>query len=215
VADRTHPLWPGWSAKPGGDCPFAGPAGGGGPEAAEVSDPSVDGAISRWMAEWGSRLVRYAHFLTGDPDLAQDIAQEAFLRLYVFLGSRRGREPTPGWLFTVAKHLAADASRRQRRESTRADGAGFASGGEGFREDSTSGTMVRDILSRLAPEDRECLYLFYYADLSSQEIARHLKIPAATVRGRLMRARRRFQSEWEGDGDGGNRSGGRGSSPKL
>lgn len=205
MADKAHPPWPGRSAKPRGHRPLPERERAGGTEAVHAADPSVDAAISRWMAEWGGRLVRYAHFLTGDPDLAQDIAQEAFLRLYVFLGSRGGREPTPGWLFTVAKHLAADAKRRQRREPTGGHSLSSPAGGEGVRDDAASGTMVRDVLSRLSPEDRECLYLFYYAELSSQEIARHLKIPAATVRTRLMRARQRFQSEWEGDGDGGTR----------
>ena len=154
------------------------------------------------MAEWGSRVVGYAHFLTGDASVAQDIAQEAFLRLYVFLGSHRGQAPTAGWLMTVAKHLAADESRRRRREWAMTDAQSLERGSDAMREDLADRPLVRDALSRLAPEDQECLYLFYYADLSSQEIARHLKVPAATVRTRLMRARQRFRGEWTQEGRG-------------
>lgn len=140
------------------------------------------------MGQWGSRVVGYARFLTGDDAAAQDIAQETFLRLYVFLGSHRGQAPTAGWLMTVAKHLAADESRRRRREVAVAD----PSGPGAVAEDLADSALVRDALSRLAPEDQECLYLFYYADLPSREIARHLNVPAATVRTRLMRARQRL-----------------------
>ena len=55
---------------------------------------------------------------------------------------------------------------------------------------------VRDALARLKPEDRECLYLFYYAELPTAAIAAHLRLPAATVRSRLWRARRRFLAAW-------------------
>lgn len=76
----------------------------GGGTTIEAGDGSLrrDDMLSTWMARWGDRLVRYAHFLINDPDMAQDIAQEAFLRLYVHMG-RTGEEPRVAWLFTVAK----------------------------------------------------------------------------------------------------------------
>ena len=148
-----------------------------------------DDVLSTWMARWGDRLVRYAHFLVNDPDMAQDIAQEAFLRLYVHVG-RTGEEPRVAWLFTVAKNLAHDARRHRRpselvwdRPDPNADRALVAA-------------SVRDALARLKPEDRECLYLFYYAELPTAAIAAHLRLPAATVRSRLWRARRRFLAAW-------------------
>ena len=156
----------------------------------------LDDVLSSWMGRWGDRLVRYAHFLVDDPDAAQDIAQEAFLRLYVHLG-RTGEEPAVAWLFTVAKNLARDARRRRRsfepvedRVDPNADCGLLAA-------------TVRDALDRLKPEDRECLYLFYYAELSTDAIAAHLKLPGATVRSRLRRARQHFLAEWQRtDGEG-------------
>lgn len=159
----------------------------------ELSRP-LDDCLSSWMARRGDRLVRYAHFLVDDPDTAQDIAQEAFLRLYVHLG-RTGEAPEVAWLFTVAKNLAYDARRRTRRlvpvfdrPDPNADRALVAA-------------TVRDALDRLKPEDRECLYLFYYAELPTAAIAAHLKLPAATVRSRLWRARRRFLATWTDEED--------------
>lgn len=151
-----------------------------------------DDVLAQWMARWGDRLVRYAHFLVADPDWAQDIAQEAFLRLYVHLG-RTGEEPQVAWLFTVAKNLAHDTRRHRSLSATVADRP------DPSVDRALLAATVRDALDRLKPEDRECLYLFYYAQLPTADIAAHLRLPAATVRSRLWRARRRFSVEWQDD----------------
>lgn len=163
----------------------------GGETTIEAGDGSLrrDDMLSTWMARWGGRLVRYAHFLINDPDMAQDIAQEAFLRLYVHMG-RTGEEPRVAWLFTVAKNLAHDARRRTRPSAPVADLP------DPNADRGLLAATVRDALDRLKPEDRECLYLFYYAELPTDAIAAHLKLPAATVRTRLRRARQRLLAAW-------------------
>lgn len=57
-------------------------------------------------------LERYLARLTGDPDLAADVAQEAFVRL---LQRRPGDDAVRPWLFRVATNLVRDAARRKRR----------------------------------------------------------------------------------------------------
>jgi RNA polymerase sigma-70 factor (ECF subfamily) len=75
-----------------------------------------DGEIDALYRQYRAALYRYASWFTGDPDLAEDVVQETFLR---------ARERTPsgagasrGWLFTIATNLARDTLRvaRRRRE---------------------------------------------------------------------------------------------------
>jgi RNA polymerase sigma factor (sigma-70 family) len=60
-------------------------------------------------------LVRYVARYTGDPDLAEDVVQETFLRLRVRPPSHQ--EELKGWLFTVATHMAVDRMRVARRRA--------------------------------------------------------------------------------------------------
>jgi RNA polymerase sigma-70 factor (ECF subfamily) len=76
------------------------------------SDRDLDALYRRYRAA----LYRYATWFTGDPDLAEDVVQETFLRARERMPRRS--EATRGWLFTVATNLARDTLRvaRRRRE---------------------------------------------------------------------------------------------------
>lgn len=154
--------------------------------------------IENWLTAWSNKVTRYAFQVTGDRQLAQDVAQETFLRLYLFHVNHPTREVNPPWLFTVAKNVARDLLRQHRTTSPLAE----ADRVEDPRASASAvGLTVRDVMSRLAPDDRQCLYLFYYADLSTDDIAHHLGISPGAVRARLFRARQRFEWQWEGNTD--------------
>lgn len=164
----------------------------------EDNDPQESGEawVANWIATWGDRVVRYAHFLTGDPGLAQDVAQESFLRLHLFHRRHPDRTVSPAWLFTVARHASADLVRRRGPVRPVPDMELVAAGSA---EIPLAAMSVREVLARLPQDDRLCLYLFYYMGLTSQEIGQHLGLPAATVRARLSRARQRFKGQWGED----------------
>jgi RNA polymerase sigma factor (sigma-70 family) len=78
--------------------------------------------VTAQVAAHRASLVRYLARYTGDPDLAEDLAQEAFVRLRERPPPDRG-EPRR-WLFTVATNLARDAHRSARRRAELIAGAG-------------------------------------------------------------------------------------------
>lgn len=149
---------------------------------------------SPYVNAWGDRLAHFAFTYVLDPDDAQDVVQEAFLRL-VRWGRAHPREPASlAWMYTVTRNLAVDVLRRRRREMpTRvAEWVRVA-------PDLETRVAARSTIDRLPPRDREVLWLFYYEDWSAEDIGRALDMTPNAVRLRLVRARRKLEHLWEGD----------------
>jgi DNA-directed RNA polymerase specialized sigma24 family protein len=111
--------------------------------------------LATYVERYGDRLVQFAYTFLHDWEGAQDMAQDTVLRA---VASRR--HLTPGWLFTVAHHLAIDEVRR-RRVGPVADVEPETNG-----PDSGLAFLGTDALRHLGRRDRECLWLFYYGGLS-------------------------------------------------
>ena len=141
-------------------------------------------------------LFRYCNRLTGDPDQAEDLAQEAFFRLL-----DRGAEGTEAglrsWLFMVATNLVRDRSRT--RETRRRILSGFpppehAPGPEQDLVRAEEVQRVRKALEILSQRDREML-LLRQEGFSYREIADVAGVSHRSVGTILARALQRFATE--------------------
>lgn len=144
------------------------------------------------------RLFRYLDRLGGDPDLASDLAQEAFVRLY-----RRGSLPDSpeAWLITVAMNLFRNSKStlaRRRRLLTAARGAEALSDAppdpSSDLESEESRRAVRAALDRLGEQDRQLL-LLRAEGYSYRELAGILGIAEASVGTYVARAKAAFRQE--------------------
>lgn len=141
---------------------------------------------------WYPPLVRYLHGLTGDADLADDLAQESFVRL---LRQTMPEEEAKLWLFTVATNLVRDGarqtSRRQRLLTLVPVWGSDAPLADEEMEHAERAQRVRAALGRLAARDQQILLMrqegFRYA-----EIARATGVAPGSVGTLLARALRRF-----------------------
>lgn len=149
-------------------------------------------------------LFRYLDRLSGDPDLAADVAQDAFIRLY-----RRGAFPenTRSWLLVVARNLFRNArskSRRRRRllvgESARQTMGDPDPSPPLSLEAAAKQKRVRSALDRLPEREREML-LLRYSGFSYREIAEALSLKETSVGTLLVRAKEAFRRAVEGEGD--------------
>jgi RNA polymerase sigma-70 factor, ECF subfamily len=124
-----------------------------------------------------------------DPDLAQDLVQDVFLKLW-----RRADtfEPAKGsfsaWIFTIARRSAIDLQRRRARRAA----LPLESAPEPRVEDETWHQLEVDwqVVEALLTMDshlREPLLLAYYRGLTQREIADHLGVPLGTVKSRMSR----------------------------
>lgn len=140
----------------------------------------------------------YARWL--NTEVAQDIMQEAFLRLWKQWQDGGAIQNPRAWLLRVARNLAEDYAKSAfRRNGTQAPQTmnGVSDRGmlplEKMEQEETFGRL-RDELEKLAPADREILTLRYALDYNANEIADFLEINATAVHMRLSRARQRLAS---------------------
>jgi RNA polymerase sigma-70 factor (ECF subfamily) len=139
------------------------------------------------------RVARVAYLLLGDPDQAQDAAQEAFLIGWRDL--RRLRDPAlfRPWVTGVAVNLC----RRRRRAAARAWQSldRQAAGREVAPDEGDAASLrlaVREAVDALPRQMREVVVLRFYCGFAEAEIAEALGIATGTVKSRLGRARGRL-----------------------
>jgi RNA polymerase sigma-70 factor, ECF subfamily len=163
------------------------------------------------------RVFWIAYHVVGDTELARDVAQEVFLRLYrVMRRFRKGGRFAP-WLYRITLNLSIDALRRERPHRSAASidellepvaGANpLATGAPsapGAASDSSAAESVRrrevrrifaELSSRLAPKQRFAFILREIEGLSTAEVAAILKTRESTVRNHVLQARRILQDE--------------------
>jgi RNA polymerase sigma-70 factor (ECF subfamily) len=154
------------------------------------------------------RLLRYLLFLTGKREVAEDLFQETWMRVLLRGAQYNGKARFDTWLFTIARNLVIDLSRKRTMASldemsdAREDDRPFEIAMEGpspldqfqTREDSAE---VSEVLLKLEPNYREVLVLRFYEELSLEEIAGLTKAPLSTVKSRLYRGLAALKPEVE------------------
>lgn len=155
------------------------------------------GAFESLYAKYYDKVYSIACGVLGDQDEASDAVQEIFTLVYRHLGrfDRRSRFST--WLFRVAVNRSIQEARRHRHRWRNVE-LHEASATEVPEETDTSDPRVQATLQRLAPADRALLVLFYWEELSLQEIADSLGCNVNAAKTRLYRARERFRVLFEG-----------------
>lgn len=165
-------------------------------EAHTYGDPTANASVDfdATFDELYPPLVRYCHRLTGDGDTAEDVAQEALVRLY----THEVEGPVPAlrvWLFKTATHLVRDRYRveenRRRLLQENPVTPGAVDGPERSLERSEDRHRVRAALEALPERDREML-LMRYEGFAYREIAEAVEVAASSVGTLLARAERRL-----------------------
>lgn len=145
---------------------------------------------------YGPAVFRLAYARTASRADAEDVMQEVFLRLLRARPEFSSEEHAKAWLLHVAANCANDLFRApwRRREEPLAEGLSAP-------EEPERGGVVEAVLA-LPPKYRAAVHLYYYEELSVEEIAEILGRRPGTVKSRLSRARallRRYLMEEEQD----------------
>ena len=156
-------------------------------------DPAVVRAASEGDVDSFAELVRgyqtpvyrfLRHFL-GDPGMAEDVAQETFVRAYQRMGSFRFQSKFSTWVFSIARNAGVDAVRSQGRRLRLVERAAPPAPSV----DPAASAEVTTALAALAPRLREPLLLVEVLGLTYREAAEVLGVPEGTVKSRVFHAR--------------------------
>ena len=162
---------------------------------------AVSGDAAAWeplVLAHQDAVFRLSYLLLGDPDEAEDVAQETFLRAWKHLKRFDPTRPLRPWLLSIASNLASN-----RRRSA---GRYFAALTRAFRDEPTSVTIEEKSSQRMQANvlwkavqtlnipDQQIVYLRYFLDLSVTETADVLQVAEGTVKSRLSRALEKLRS---------------------
>lgn len=132
-------------------------------------------------------LVRFLVFLTGNRALAQDLAQDTYLKVLESLFQLRDDAGFSSWLLRTAKNLYLDHVRSPRNKPHEDWEALVSLAAESGQAEAVR--ELRDLLQPLTPDDRYGLLLVYLEGLSYAEAAERLAISEDALRSRLHRLR--------------------------
>jgi RNA polymerase sigma factor (sigma-70 family) len=158
---------------------------------ARRGEPDAVEALFRrhWPEVW-----RAAYALTLRRELADDVAQEAFVRAIAALDRFDDSRPFRPWATRIATNLAIDELRRERRLD--ADEPQDARAGP---EAAAVDDRILRAVAALPPERRIVVALHYWLDYPTPEIARLLELPLGTVASRLSRALEQLRLDLEAE----------------
>jgi len=150
-----------------------------------------------------SGVVRVVYRLCGDTGLAEDMAQETFLRAWLNLPSFRPQSSLRNWLYRIAVNATLDVLRRRTDEPLEDEADQMypdqAAGPETSLIEKERVALLQLAMHSLPEAARSVLVLREYGSLSYQEIASVLDIPVGTVMSRLNYARNRLRELLKSD----------------
>lgn len=144
-------------------------------------------------------LQSYLSRLCGSRELAEDLAQETFVRVLANLDRFDDRFRFSTWLFTIARRLWMNHLNKHRpvADSVHVESRGGVGATPGtLAAASEQRTRLRRLLDAaidvLSPQQREMVVLFHQQGWGVAQIARQVNLPEGTVKSHLFRARRRM-----------------------
>lgn len=132
-----------------------------------------------------AKMLRYATYQLRNPSIAEELVEEAFVRLLQRQDELTGHPNVPGWLWKTLQHLIlTEVKLAKYHREVPLDPALSAAAPEPERED-----LADALPEGLSQGEREILLLYYEEELSHQEVAARLGITEMNSRTRLFRAK--------------------------
>ncbi len=159
-------------------------------------------AFKSLVEKYERRAFWVAYHMVGQAEDAQDIVQEAFIRVYRAIPRFRLGKRFYTWFYQIVVHLAIDCLRKRREkndidvEAAEAMEASQADPAERLLRTESS-EEVQELLEKLSSRERAILVLRDIEGFSAKEIAEIIHTNHATVRWWLFLARKQFRREWE------------------
>ena len=160
----------------------------------ERPDTADKGRLSDLYARHSPAIGRLAYLLTGDVHLAEDLAQEAFVRAFGRFRDLRQPESFEWYLRRTLVNLTRSHFRRQRTERDHLAKQPRREDGVPAADPSERDAMWRT-LQLLPPKQRMAIVLRFYEDLTDAQVADAMQCPVGTAKSWIHRGLERLRSE--------------------
>ena len=169
-----------------------------------------DEAFTRLVEEHQTHVYNLCYRMLGEPEAAEDAAQESFLRAYQNLHRYDRNRPFATWLLSIAAHYCIDRLRRRKLsvfsiDEENDDGTTFEIADAASPDPEAESVKREDrdrlhiLLKGLDETDRAAVIMRYWYDFSEIEIAESLRLTVSAVKSRLHRSRRALAGMWQED----------------
>jgi RNA polymerase sigma-70 factor (ECF subfamily) len=173
-----------------------------------------EGAFRELVRRYERPVFSLIYRMVRDSAAAEDLSQDAFIKVLNNLDKYRPEFKFSSWLFKIANNVAIDSLRKRQLDTVSMDGsphAGSASEVEASRfelaDDAESpldelasrelGAIIEHAIAKLRPEYRNCIMLRHVEGRSYEEIAATLDLPLGTVKTYIHRARHELREALE------------------
>nr|WP_255570343.1 sigma-70 family RNA polymerase sigma factor [Cohnella sp. CFH 77786] len=155
------------------------------------------------MVTYGKDVWNYAFLLTRSPEMADDVSQDVFLRVYRKIGSFRGESSMRTWLLAITRNIAVNHRRAAFVRKVMLVDRQVTRETHPSAEQDAMGRMLSEeiweLVMRLPAKFREVLVLDAKYGMTQKEIAQLLGVSEGTVKSRLSRARSKVNAAWKGE----------------
>lgn len=170
-----------------------------------------DQAFTSLVERYQNQVYNLCYRMLGEHEIAEDAAQESFLRAYKNIERFDIQRPFLTWLLSIAAHYCIDTLRRRKYSFVSIDQPNchdesqielldiHAVNPELALEKKEEAHCLQKILGRLNNIDKAAIVLRYWYGLSDSDIAEILNISKPGVKSRLYRARNQIGHHWEND----------------
>lgn len=158
-------------------------------------------AFAALVEEHQGMVYNLALRMTGNRELAEDLAQEVFLRAYRGLPSFEGRSNLSTWIYRITYNTAMNELEKARYRYEKIDPLEIDRERSDLSTESDSDDplswieraevkdRLRSLIEKLKPQQRTALLLYYQGDRSYEEISRIMDLPLGSVKTALFRAK--------------------------
>lgn len=178
----------------------------------ELSDEKIAGAVQAGDAEafgvlierYEAKLKRYARKFLNYQEEIEDLVQDVFIKSYTNIQSFDMDQRFSPWIYRIAHNTFVNELKRKKRGSfvffdadTILPQLPAKETADSEALDSELRAELDSLLTELSVKYREIIVLYYFEELSYQEISEVLKIPVTTVGVRMSRARKKLRTSYD------------------
>lgn len=156
-----------------------------------------DDLVTRMVVDFATPLYRYAYRLCGCAADAEDLVQQTFVIAQAQQEQLRDRERLSAWLHAILRHSWCKQCRRERIHDAALQSLAIEQATSSPREEGVDREQLQRALDALPTEFRLVILMYFFEQLSYQEIAEQLEIPIGTVMSRLSRAKQQLRRKLE------------------